>query len=253
MPEVKEYEPGTPSWIDIGSPDVGASAAFYSSLFGWAYEPAGPVEETGGYGMFRLRGKNVAGIGPKMDPDEPTTWRQYVTSADVTATAARVEAHGGTIVVPPMDVMTAGKMLVFTDPSGAACSVWQPLDTIGAELVNEHGAFTWSDLHTPDVGGSTSFYEHVFNWVANPMDMDGPPYTVWNVGERMIGGMIGDDVEPAFWDIWFAVDDCDAAVAEASGSGGSVLQAATDGSIGRSAVLADPHGARFGIITPAAS
>src|SRR5215216_5354909 len=119
MPEVKEYEAGTPSWVDLGSPDIDASAAFYGGLFGWTFTPAGPVEETGGYGMLTLNGKNVAGLGPHMDTSRPPSWNTYVSVADIEATTARVEAHRGTIVIPPMAVMTAGKMAVFVDPSGA--------------------------------------------------------------------------------------------------------------------------------------
>ena len=64
MPEFSEYPPGTPSWVDLGSPDVDASARFYGGLFGWEAAEAGPPEETGGYRMFTLRGKQVAGLGP---------------------------------------------------------------------------------------------------------------------------------------------------------------------------------------------
>ena len=63
MPEFSEYPPGTPSWVDLGSPDVDASARFYGELFGWQAAEAGPPEETGGYRMFTLRGKQVAGLG----------------------------------------------------------------------------------------------------------------------------------------------------------------------------------------------
>jgi predicted enzyme related to lactoylglutathione lyase len=37
-----EYTPGTPRWIDLGSPDVKATDAFYTSVFGWEKEDAGP-------------------------------------------------------------------------------------------------------------------------------------------------------------------------------------------------------------------
>ena len=64
MPEFSGYPPGTPSWVDLGSPDVDASARFYCELFGWDTTEPGPVEETGGYRMFLQRGKMVAGLGP---------------------------------------------------------------------------------------------------------------------------------------------------------------------------------------------
>ena len=45
-----EYAPGTPSWIDLSSPDPDASAAFYGTVMGWTTTE--PVAEAGGYRRF---------------------------------------------------------------------------------------------------------------------------------------------------------------------------------------------------------
>src|SRR4051794_28037731 len=74
MPEVSEYAPGTPSWVDLASPDPDASARFYGGLFGWDAPEGGPVEETGGYRMFRREGKNVGGAGPTAAAGPPGPW-----------------------------------------------------------------------------------------------------------------------------------------------------------------------------------
>ena len=42
MTEISSYEPGTPSWVDLGTPDLEASVSFYESLFGWSI-PEGPT------------------------------------------------------------------------------------------------------------------------------------------------------------------------------------------------------------------
>lgn len=55
--------PGTPSWVDLGSFEAAAAGAFYGGLFGWNAE-MDPRPEAGGYGMFILRSKSVAGLGP---------------------------------------------------------------------------------------------------------------------------------------------------------------------------------------------
>jgi predicted enzyme related to lactoylglutathione lyase len=144
--------------------------------------------------------------------------------------------------------MTAGKMAVYVDSIGAPVSAWQPNEHIGAQLVNEPGAFTWAELRTPDTGTALTFYERVFNWVANPIDMDGTPYTLWNLGERPVAGMMDDGAGSSRWDVSFAVDDCDAAVAKAVELGGSVAAPAVDSSVGRFAGITDPHGATFGVI-----
>ena len=147
-----------------------------------------------------------------------------------------------------MEVMSAGKMAVYVDSVGAPVSAWQPNEHIGAQLVNEPGAFCWPELATGDLAAALGFYERVFNWVANPTEMDGTPYTLWNLGERPIGGLFEDTSGPSHWAISFAVADCDATVAKAQELGGSVAAPAVSSSVGRYAGLIDPHGAHFGVI-----
>ena len=55
MSERSSYAPGTPSWVDLGSPDTQASSRFYGALFGWKAE-FDPRPDAGGYGMFSLDG-----------------------------------------------------------------------------------------------------------------------------------------------------------------------------------------------------
>ena len=49
------------------------------------------------------------------------------------------------------------------------------------------------------------------------------------------------------WTVWLAVDDCDASAARASELGGKIMVPPNDMDFGRGAVIADPHGAVFGI------
>jgi predicted enzyme related to lactoylglutathione lyase len=247
MPEITKYEPGTPSWVDLGAADPDAAARFYGELFGWTFESAGPVEETGGYGMFKVRGKDVAGLGPRMDESQPPYWSTYVSVADVEATLARAEADGGTIVMPAMDIFDAGRMAIFTDPNGAPVSLWQPKGTIGAEIVNEPGSLCWNELHCTDTHAANNFYERVFNWRPESQDFGGQPYMIFMLGDKGVAGMMQME-GPARWEVSFAVADCDAAVAKAKELGGSIRHGPEDIPVGRYAVLADPEGAQFGVI-----
>ena len=63
MAERTSYAPGTPSWVDLGSPDIDGAAAFYGALLRLDVRRRSRPD-AGGYGMFTLRGKNVAGLGP---------------------------------------------------------------------------------------------------------------------------------------------------------------------------------------------
>ena len=58
---------GTPCWVELSADDPAAANAFYASLFGWDIEVSGP--EFGGYGVARVDGHRVAGIGGKMGGD----------------------------------------------------------------------------------------------------------------------------------------------------------------------------------------
>jgi len=249
--EPTKYAPGTPSWVDIGT-DVDAAKQFYGSLFGWGSQDAGPPEQTGGYGFFTKRDQLVAGYGPQQNPGPPF-WSTYVSVADADATTKKVESAGGTVVMAPMDVMTAGRMAVFQDPQGAFISIWQPGEHQGAQLVNEPGTMCWNELNTRDVEGSKKFYGEVFGW--QPVThQDGPmPYTEFQLDGSTVCGMlemppmVPSDVPP-HWLVYFAVDDTDASASTAQGLGASVLMPAMDIPVGRFAVVADPQGAAFGVI-----
>jgi predicted enzyme related to lactoylglutathione lyase len=256
-----EYAPGTPSWVELSSPDTDASAAFYGEVMGWEATEPGPVEETGGYRMFQQSGKSVGGLMGHMQEGQPTVWATYISVADADETAGRVKDAGGNVIVEPMDVMDLGRMAFFADPTGAAFGVWQPLGFAGAEVVNEPGSLCWNEVLTRDVDADRSFYTSVFDWTPGRPQFEGAPdsYTVWQIGGRPVGGMMEmgppyfPDEVPPHWSVCFAVADCDATVAKARELGATIAQEPMDMPIGRFATIIDPQGAPFAVmqLTPA--
>jgi predicted enzyme related to lactoylglutathione lyase len=250
MPERTAYEPGTPSWVDLATPDLEAAKRFYGRVFGWEAQPAGPEEETGGYAFFLLRGKRVAGVSPLMTEGHPTAWSAYVSTDDADGVAERARAAGATLLAEPMDITDAGRMTFLVHPAAGAIGAWQPGRHTGAEIVNDPGSFSWSELHTGDVDGAKAFGDAVFGWTYSDQDFGGTTYTVVQLGENGVGGMVGlpDDV-PANWLNFFAVEDCDATVATVRELGGTVMMEPMEvEGVGRFAVVVDPFGAQFGII-----
>jgi predicted enzyme related to lactoylglutathione lyase len=251
MSERASYEPGTPSWVDLSTPDPAAAKEFYGALFGWEAVDPGPPEETGGYAMFTLRGKNVAGVGPLMSEEQPAVWSTYVSTDDADAAVARAREAGGDALVEPMDVMDAGRMAFVFHPAAGAVGIWQPARHTGAELVNEPGAFTWSQLHTRDREAAIAFYGKVFGWTAG--DFGGMP--MLSLGDRGVATAMDmppgtPDGVPPFWMVIFAAADTDATAARAQELGGQVVAEPFDiENVGRFAVLADPQGVAFGVIT----
>jgi uncharacterized protein len=251
-----DFAPGTPSWVDLSSPDVDASAAFYRELMGWTASEAGPAEQTGGYRIFEQHGQSVAGLMGQMQEGQPTAWATYISVADADETAQKVKAAGGSVIVEPMDVMEIGRMAVFADPTGAAFGVWQPKTFKGADVVNEPGAFCWNEVLTRDAEADKAFYPAVFGWTAGRPSFENAPsnYTVWQLGEQPVGGMMQMSEEyfppevPPHWGVVFAVADCDAAVAKARELGATVTNEPMDMPIGRFAGLIDPQGASFTVM-----
>jgi predicted enzyme related to lactoylglutathione lyase len=245
------YDPGVPSWVDLGSPDVDKAAAFYADLFGWDVPPAN--EEMGGYRVCTIREKSVAGLSPQQNPGPPA-WTTYVNVTSADDTAAAVTSNGGQVFMPPMDVMELGRMAIFADPMGAVFGIWQAGSFKGAELVNEPGAFSWNELLTTDVPASKAFYGAVFGWGATTHG-DGPgAYTEWQIEGRSVGGMMEKPPQmpaeiPPNWSVYFTVVDTDAAVARITELGGAVLNPPMDIEPGRFAVVADPTGGVFNVIT----
>ncbi|KOU47674.1 VOC family protein [Streptomyces sp. WM6378] len=251
------YVTGSPSWFDLGTPDLDAAAAFYTGVFGWTFRPGGP--EIGGYGTFQAAGRTIAG-GMTVTPEQGApAWNVYFRTPDADETAKAVERDGGTVVLQPMDVMELGRSAYFRDPAGVGFAAWQPKQMPGMEAANEPNTLSWVELATPDVRAATAFYHAVFGWETSEVTFPGGTYTTVNPAaagpDSMFGGVVPLDSDPleaeagAYWMPYIEVADVDAVATKAQELGGTVRMAPVDiEGVGRLAKLADPHGARIAII-----
>ena len=251
--EVNAYETGQPCWADVTSPDVGGAAAFYSALFGWE-AATDQREEAGGYTMLSLRGKPVAAASPPPQENIPPHWTVYLAADDVDAVAARVRDAGGSVLMEPFDVLDAGRMTMAADPGGAVFGVWQAGAHHGSALAGEPGTMNWAEVQTRDPAAVRAFYERVFGFGSETMDMGGAgDYVLLKVGERPVAGVIEIGAEwgdvPSNWSVVFQVEDCDAAVDTVRELGGGVLVEPREiEGVGRFAVVSDRFGAVFQVI-----
>jgi uncharacterized protein len=248
MGERTSYPPGTFSWVDLQTSDQDAAKAFYASLLGWEYDDL-PVGDGAIYSMAKIQGHSVAAIGGLQNDAFPPHWNCYVTVADVDATAARAGELGANVIAPPFDVLDAGRMAAFVDPQGAILSIWQAKENIGAGLVNAPGALAWNDVVTPDVAGSTAFYTSLFGWEVEEI----APGEYWSIsnGGRRNGGIVPmiPEGHPT-WNLYFGVEDVDAAITAAEeGGGGKVMGPMDVANGGRFAILRDPQGAVFSVVS----
>jgi len=165
MSERDGYQPGVPCWIDTWQSDADAAVAFYTELFAWEREDTMPPDTPGQHFMCRLRGRDVAAIAsPPQGAPSATAWNTYVWVDSAEDAAAKAVDSGGSVLMDPFESLDGGRIAVISDPAGAAIGVWRPGAHKGAQLINEPGAWSMSQLSTPDPEGANAFYGGVFGW-----------------------------------------------------------------------------------------
>ena len=116
--------------------------------------------------------------------------------------------------------------------------------------------FVHVELATTDLNKSKSFYQSLFSWQLQDMDMGGGmSYTMINVGEGTGGGMMKHPVPgaPSAWLAYALVDDVRAATAKAKSLGATVMRDVTEVPYaGSFSIIIDPTGAALGLWQPKA-
>jgi uncharacterized protein len=250
MSIVTENQPdGTPTWLDLGIPDLDRAMEFYGALFGWDFE-VGPAE-AGHYTTCRSGGLRVAALAETLDPGATKFWwNVYLATADCDATVAAVRAAGGRVVSEPFDVLDQGRMAIVQDPAGGQFGLWQGRSHIGCERVNEPNSLVRNDLVTDQPELTRRFYAEVFGFSldGNP-DLPDFDFTFLRRPDgHEVGGIMGLPAgSGTSWSTTFEVDDTDAALERAVAAGGTVGPV-DDMIYGRFATITDPFGVEFSVI-----
>lgn len=248
MGERTSHRPGTFSWTDLATSDPEAAKRFYTELFGWEGED-NPIPGGGTYTMLRKDGGYAAALsaGPE---GQPSFWNAYVTVESADDTAARAKDLGATLFMEPFDVLEAGRMAVIADPTGAAFSVWEPRDSIGATIVNVPGALTLTQLNTTEPERALDFYSKLFGWRSEAVGGGEQPYWGIYVGDRLNAGLMqmpSQAPAPAHWLVYFGSGDVEADAGRIEELGGGLMVPPTEVPGGRILVAQDPQGAVFGL------
>lgn len=120
------------------------------------------------------------------------------------------------------------------------------------------GSWIWYELITPDPERSRAFYEPLVGWSISTGHGENDEYGFITAPDgAMVGGVLRLDPDriahgarPS-WVGYLGVVDCDAAVRQLAEAGGKVLMPPHDVEMaGRVAMVADPGGAPFYLITP---
>lgn len=258
-----DFIKGSPCWIDLGTPDVKATADFYQAVMGWDFKPYAEAPQD--YGVFSTGERMVGAVGKLTEEGARSAWMIYFNTPDADATAASAKKLGGTVRAEPMDADGMGRMVQLSDPQGGRFAAWQPSKDAGFQIADAPGALCWTELYTTDVAAAKTFYGELFGWSADDVPMPGDAsgtYTIVTPAgageERMHGGLMQMPPEDltltngtAYWHPVFTVDDTDATVAKVTAHGGTLQMGPADGpGVGRLAVCQDPSGADFVLLKP---
>ncbi len=259
MTHISHHPAGSFCWIELATSDQTAAKRFYGTLFGWTANdmPMGPTEV---YTIFRLENRDAA-AAYTLRPEQvaqhvPPNWILYIQVENVDASSAKVTELGGKVIMPPFEVMDAGRMAVIQDPTGAYFCLWQPKKNAGIGIHSVHGTLCWGDLNTTDTDRAQKFYSALLGWqfVSDPKDQSG--YLHIKNGEHFIGGLPPSKYMqpgvPPHWLAYFMVDDVDVTANKAKEMGAKLfMPPMTMEGVGRLSIMADPQGAVFAIFKSA--
>jgi predicted enzyme related to lactoylglutathione lyase len=125
-----------------------------------------------------------------------------------------------------------------------------------ATATNVQRQFAWYELMTPDPKAGQAFYTKLFGWGLQDFEAAKEPYVMWTRNDEPFGGVmrLPDEAKqmgaPPHWLPYVGVTKTDTTVDEATKLGARVFVPPTDiPGGGRFAVLGDPQGAVFGVVS----
>jgi predicted enzyme related to lactoylglutathione lyase len=119
---------GDASWRELYTTDAQAAMKFYTEVFGW--QPTSEFDMGGDMGKYYMFGRSFP-LGGMMTKTKdmaqlPNAWGIYFRVLDVDAAAERVKAKGSRVLNGPIDVPGGDRIVMCTDPQGAAFNLQHP-------------------------------------------------------------------------------------------------------------------------------
>ena len=249
-------------WYELMTTDAHGAKAFYDAVVGWDIDgaSASPAMDyrmikraDGGMtgGVFTL-GDDMLGHGAK------PCWLGYIGVDDCDAGAKAVEAAGGRVMMPPMDVPMAGRIAMVADCCGASYYIMTPtLPPGGGEStafsVDGLGSCGWNELYAGNLDSALDFYTGLYGWtLPEPLDM-GPmgKYQFINHDGVTIGAIMGKPphMQVPGWNHYLRVASIAAAKTAVEAGGGTVTHGPMEVPGGDWVINGvDPQGAAFALV-----
>lgn len=245
---------GAVAWAGLVTPDAARSQDFYASVLGWTFASDSELDAVA-LRIATMGRSPVASIQQGVEGLEfPAVWNAYFAVDDLIGTIARATANGAIVIAEPFNIPgaedSAGTFAFLMDPNGAGFCLWQTPGGTAPVARAEPGFITWTVLYADETLAGSSFYADTLGWqIGAASPVDGYRLARLPDGSRVAAVRRLPKGRLPGWRTYFCVADLDAAVAATVAGGGAVVEAPTRIETGRPfAIVADPLGARFGIV-----
>jgi predicted enzyme related to lactoylglutathione lyase len=240
-------------WYELATTDRDAAKAFYGEVVDWrSREMSVPIS----YTLFTIENEPVCGLMDlSMSAREQGAkpyWLGYIGVGDIGASIARIRGLGGSVLVPPTEVMSLSRFAVVADPQmvSFALVTWPKRQHVEAEP-RAQGRVAWHELLTSDSEKALDFYGKLFGWERAEATV-GPKgtYQRFSVGRETIGGVVTKPRTVAIpsWVYYFNVENIDSAAKRVEQQGGEILEGPVEALDGMWVLkCADPQGALFAL------
>lgn len=255
-------------WYELLTTDADAAGDFYGKVIGWTSTASGqPGMDyrffSSGDGSDTQDGVGgYMAITPEMaEHGARPAWVGYIAVDDVDASVESITKHGGSVLMPAMNLDGVGRMAMVADPQGAPFYVMRGASDETsysfAAMEPKVGHCAWNELSTTDPEAAKAFYGAQFGWTKDgEMDM-GPmgkyEFLKASDGRFALGAVMPQmpEMPVSAWSFYFRVPDIDAAVETVKASGGTLLMEPVEIPGGEFSLNAlDPQGAAFGLVGP---
>ncbi len=254
-PASQEHHVGKVIFVELVTPDLAAAKKFYGELFGWTFRDIRAGGTT--YAEASLDGHQVAGLVQKDAPGQthrPPAWLTFIATRNVDAAKKTALQKGAKMLFGPHNIPNRGREAVFADPQGAIFAVLASSSGDPPDVLAEPGEWIWSSLITSDPDADAAFYQSLFEYeVFDLPAAEGARHLMLasdNYARASANTLPANkpDTHP-HWLNYVRVENMDGAAAKLIELGGRILvEPRVDRHGGKVAVVADPQGARFGLL-----
>lgn len=238
-------------WRELMCVDIQAAELFYKTMFEWSLETIGDR-----YRVFLdKKGKPIGGvIDTTAAPNLSSHWTNFIEVSDLSSHVERALSLGGHLCIEPTQVEPLGEVAMIQSPNQSLMTLIQPhLNTPFRHTISEQpGHICWQELHTHCVQDDLYFYQQLFDWRIDAMQLEGwGTYHSISSGTAPVGGAYELETHhQPMWLPYLCVDDLDRAVDRAMECGARISMAPRDiQNSGRMAMIHTPTDERIGLFS----